>query len=88
MKKNNLRNGMLIQDRNGNIALFINKTFIYHQLNSYRYLDSHYTEDLKLTYNPEGDIMKVSKVLKGSMLIPSYWNIDTLVNNLKWERKE
>ena len=85
MKKQDLKTGMLLQFRNGDVYMFINDTFVSNE--GWTSLDN-FEKDLNYVYNDELDIMKVSKVLEGYRLIPENWNEKTLNNNLLWEREE
>jgi len=88
MKKQGLKTGMLLQFRNGEVYMVINDTLVssFGEWTSLGYFD----EDLNCNsmYDDKRDIMKVSKVIYRSDLMPYYWNEETLNNNLLWEREE
>ena len=85
MKKQDLKTGMLVQVRNGNVYMLINDTFASNE--GWMSLYS-FDKDLNDREHNELDIMKVSIVLEDYFLMPKYWNEKTLNNNLLWEREE
>ena len=85
MKKQDLKTGMLVQFRDGEVYMFINDILV--RDGGWMSLDN-FEKDLNYVYNDEFDIMKVSKVLVGYSLIPENWNEERLNNNLLWEREE
>ncbi len=87
MIKADLKTGMLVQTRNGNIYIVINdimtsKTDRWDYISYYNYalLNNKGYNDL--------DIIKVSKQLTGNLLMPENWTEEILNDNLLWERKE
>ena len=86
MKKQDLKTGMLVQFRNGEVYMLINDTLVrdvkFLSLNDINNDLSH------ISHDDEWDIMKVSKVLNCHSLIPKYWDERRLNNNLLWEREE
>ena len=83
--KQDLKTGMLVQFRDGDVYMFINDTFVSDE--GWLSLDG-FDKDLNYAYDDEYDIMKVSKVFEGYLLMPKNWNEKTLNNNLLWEREE
>ena len=86
MKKQDLKTGMLVQVRNGDVYMVINDILVRDGAwQPLGFLDN----DLKCIDNQdEFDIVKVSKVLDGYLLMPTNWNEERLNNNLLWEREE
>lgn len=85
MKKSDLKTGMLVELRNGDICMLIGDTFV----DNGQYLPlSDISEDLEEIYSETGcDIIKVSNVLCDNYCIPKYWTSKMLNKNLLWERK-
>jgi hypothetical protein len=86
----NLKSGMLVETRNGEIFCLINETLV--NSDGFMTLDD-YNYDLRTvptasSIPPDYDIMKVSEVLEDSDLIPKYWTKQVLLDNLLWERNE
>ena len=76
---------MLVQFRNGDVFMVINDVLVRHgEWTSLGYFD----EDLNSDSCNDFDIMKVSTVLNGYLLMPTNWNKGRLNNNLLWEREE
>jgi hypothetical protein len=86
MKKSDLKTGMLVMQRNGNIQLLVNKTFLcenggFDELNCYNH-------DLSSNYDDEDtDITKVSKVLNGIHLGYNKWGESLIDCNLLWKEE-
>ena len=86
MKKQDLKTGMLVQFRNGEVYMLINDALV--RDGGWNSLYS-FDNDLNDIYSfDKFDIVKVSKVLQHNYLMPRYWNEKTLNNNLLWEREE
>ncbi len=86
MKKQDLKSGMLVQFRDGNVFMLINDALV--SDGGWMSL-GNIDKDLNyICHDDEWDIMKVSKVLNGHYLIPTHWNEKTLNKNLLWEREE
>jgi len=85
MKKQDLKTGMLVQFRNGNVFMVINDILVRDEgWTSLGYFD----EDLNSNSCNDFDIMKVSTVFNGYLLMPKNWNKEILNKNLLWEREE
>ena len=83
MTKSDLKTGMLIECRNGDVYLIVGE-FVISNNNQWFELWSH-EEDL--TYiDHDFDIVRVSEVLEEKELAPKYWTKETITNNLLWER--
>lgn len=90
MTKSDLKTGMLVQTRDGDIGLVIKKLDVIIFKTSYMNI-SNYEEDLVFTYNDnddDADILKVSDQLFNGDLTVEYWDEGTINSNLLWERKE
>ena len=85
MKKEDLKTGMLVQYRNGNVAIVINDVLVRDE--RWICIDS-FNEELIYDNGSGIDIVKVSKVLRESCLMPKYWTSRILNENLLWERKD
>lgn len=94
MKKTDLKTGMLVQLRNGNIYLVINDVLI--DTKGFIPL-AHYDDDFNYTFvdsppsrnplkNKELDIIKISHVI--TVPYVSRWNEHNINHYLKWEREE
>lgn len=86
MKKEDLKTGMLVELRNGNVYMIINDFIVrgcgFNSIVSYNdYLTI-------ISNDKEWDIVKVSNISEGYLLEPKYWTAETLNDNLLWERKE
>jgi hypothetical protein len=84
MKKSDLKTGMLVQYRRGEIRMFINDAFVGYNM----YLPKYEFSDNLIHRREEFDIVNVSKVLSGRYLMPENWTVETLNNNLLWSRDE
>lgn len=89
MTKSDLKTGMLVQTRDGDIGLVIKKLDIIIFRTTYMNI-SDYEEDLfaDITNDADADILKVSDQLFDRDLIVEYWDEGTINSNLLWERKE
>lgn len=87
MTKSDLKTGMLVQTRDGDIGLVIKKLDVIIFKNTYMNI-SDYKEDLFVTSRDKADILKVSDQLFGDELVVEYWDEETINSNLLWERKE
>lgn len=86
MNKEDLYTGMLVEFRNGEVAMTINDNFVtqddWHNIDCWDSLRfDRYRED-------NFDIMKVSTICYGSFLMPKYWTSEVLNCNLLWKREE
>jgi hypothetical protein len=84
MKKSDLKNGMLIQIANGHIYMILND----YAINYNDFFDLSSQQDDLTCEIDEFNIIKVSKVLTGYLLLPKHWTIDTLDNFLIWEKQK
>lgn len=85
MEKEDLKTGMLVQFRNGNIYMVINDYFI--NINGWM-PTKKYKGNLTFNGNSEYDIIKVSDMLIQHDLKPEYWTEETINNNILWYRKK
>jgi len=83
--KQGLKTGMLVQFRNGDVFMVINDILV--SDGDWVSLGC-FNEDLNSNSFNYFDIMKVSKVLNGYLLMPKNWNKERLNKNLLWEREE
>lgn len=84
--KSGLKTGMLVQYRDGDIRMVINNYLV----GSYSFgeVDGYRDDLLMSNHGSDLDIMKISKVLDASALMPKYWTEEVLNENLLWERVE
>lgn len=82
--KQDLKTGMLVQYRNGEVRMVINKYLVGE--NGFCTI-SGFNNDLT-DNNPIFNIMYVSNVLEDYELKPEHWTKETLMNNLLWSREE
>ena len=87
MTKSDLKTGMLVQTRDGDIGLVIKKLDVIIFKSGYINI-SDYEEDLVLLSNHDVDILKVSDPLFDGDLTVDSWDEGTINSNLLWERKE
>ena len=87
MTKSDLKTGMLVQTRDGDIGLVIKKLDVIIFKTTYINI-SDYEEDLIVTNGDDADILKVSNRLFDRDLIVEDWDEGTINSNLLWERKE
>ena len=87
MTKSELKTGMLVQTRDGDIGLVIKKLDVIIFKTTYINI-SDYEEDLIVTNGDDADILKVSDQLFDENLIVESWDEGTINSNLLWERKE
>ena len=87
MTKSDLKTGMLVQTRDGDIGLVIKKLDVIIFKSDYMNI-SDYEEDLLITPHSDADILKVSDQLFGDDLIVEYWDEGAINSSLLWERKE
>ena len=85
MRKEDLKTGMLVQLRNGEVKAIIGD--YYYAYKSYNNL-SWFRDDLTNKDINDYDIIRVSSVITGYDLKPENWTEETLNNNLLWEREE
>ena len=81
--KADLKTGMLIQYKNQEIRMVINKDIVgdgFLNLSDY-YIDLTYPTDNTL------DIIRVSTVLENNSLMPVHWTEHTLIKHLLWDRE-
>lgn len=83
MNKSDLKTGMLVMHRDGEIQLLVNETFLT-QGDWFNDLDN-YNEILACPEMNSCDIVKVSKVLEKSSMAKQNWTESTIDNNLLWE---
>ncbi len=86
MTKSDLKTGMLVQTRDGDVGLVIKKLDIIIFEHDYVNI-SDYEEDLSIITS-DAEILKVSKQLYNADLTVDNWTGETVENNLLWERKE
>ena len=87
MTKSDLKTGMLVQTRDGDIGLVIKKLDVIIFKSDYMNI-SDYRDDLFAINGFEGDILKVSEQLFNGDLRVEDWDEGTINSNLLWERKE
>lgn len=84
MEKSDLKTGMLVQTRQGDVFMYINCSCVSQC--------SFYEPDLKSNLTDcdgkQYDFMKISNILIEDDLSPDKWTEETLENNILWERKE
>ena len=92
MTKSDLKTGMLVQTRDGDIGLVIKKLdviiFKSTYMNISDYGEDLYEEDPLVFGVNDADILKVSDQLFREYLTVEYWDEGTINSNLLWERKE
>lgn len=89
MTKSELKTGMLVQTRDGDIGLVIKKLDVIIFKTTYMNI-SDCEEDLVFTNDndDDADILKVSDQLFNGDLTVDSWDEGTINSNLLWERKE
>lgn len=91
MTKQDLKTGMLVKIRDGRILMLINECFS-HQGDGYIMDIKGIKNDLTSEFDyggPMYDIMKVSRVMTGSLLTDvKNWNGSTLQNDIIWTRPD
>jgi hypothetical protein len=86
MTKSDLKTGMLVQTRDGDIGLVIKKLDIIIFKRDYMNI-SDYKEDLSIDTS-SAQILKISEQLCNDDLTVYNWTEETVDNCLLWERKE
>lgn len=83
--KDDLKTGMLVECRNGDISLIINDTIVgTDDFKSTLYLNHDLTHQ-----DFDGlDIIKVSNVKLGNKLMPRCWTLENINNDLMWDRNK
>ena len=83
MKKSDLKTGMLVQYRKGDVGIVINNFII--EDDTWLNLNC-FNDDLTSISYKKHDILKVSDIQKSFDLIPHHWTNIKLNENILWER--
>ncbi|MCP5063315.1 MAG: hypothetical protein GY936_12745, partial [Ignavibacteriae bacterium] len=89
MKKSDLKTGMLVELRNKKVLMVLNLMLI--RADGDYYPLSYYNDDLTF-YKKESegylDIINVSNIQNGAASTTKNWTLESITNNLLWQREE
>jgi len=86
MTKKDLKTGMLVQVGKGGVYMYINGVLV--DSTGHLVMNNYDESLIRMTINHKWDIVKVSKVITGCYLSPSFWTERKLNENLLWERDQ